>query len=214
MLFTDHYRILDLEPSASLPEIKKAYRRLALLYHPDKNNNDPYAAEQFKAIKEAYETLTIPSKKEKYLQQRWYFQSTGNRKTQGVITPVTILKQSLELDKYVSTLDIHRMDKQGLTDYILEITTDENIEKLNRFNDLVIHREITQTILHCSNPILPAQFNTVLKQLEKLNNDQLTKEKISSFREQHQQKHRIESNQIWLVLLIVVLLSLLIYLIS
>ena len=63
MLLKDYYTILELEPSATLPEIKKAYRRLALQYHPDINPNDSYAAAQFVEIKEAYETLTIPAKK-------------------------------------------------------------------------------------------------------------------------------------------------------
>jgi curved DNA-binding protein CbpA len=67
----DYYSILELPPSASADEIKKAYRRLAHLYHPDKKDNDPYAAAQFAVIKEAYETLSNPAQKECYLQQRW-----------------------------------------------------------------------------------------------------------------------------------------------
>jgi molecular chaperone DnaJ len=72
MNFRDHYAILGILPSASQEEIKKAYRLLALQYHPDKTGGDPYAAVQFEAIKEAYEVLTNPRKKELYLQQRWY----------------------------------------------------------------------------------------------------------------------------------------------
>jgi len=48
----DYYRILELDPSATLPEIKKAYRKLAQQYHPDKNSGDPYPAAQFAEIKE------------------------------------------------------------------------------------------------------------------------------------------------------------------
>lgn len=63
MHLKDYYKLLELEPSATLPEIKKAYRRLALLHHPDKTGNDPYSAAQFSDIKEAYEVLTNPTKK-------------------------------------------------------------------------------------------------------------------------------------------------------
>ena len=113
MHLKDYYQLLGLQPSATLPEIKKAYRRLALQYHPDKNQNDPYATAQFTAIKEAYEVLTNPAKKEYYLQQRWYEQSIGKRKKEAVITPVAVLLQSLELEKYVSTIDVFRLDKEG-----------------------------------------------------------------------------------------------------
>src|SRR5260221_11419015 len=115
MQLKDYYKILELEPSATLAEIKKAYRRLAQQYHPDKNSNEQYSLVYFSEIKEAYEVLTNPSKKENYLQQRWYQQSLGKKEfsTQPV-TPVTILKQLLELDKYVSGLDIFRMDKARL----------------------------------------------------------------------------------------------------
>ncbi len=142
MHLKDYYSILELEPSATLVEIKKAYRKLALQFHPDKNNNDPYAAAQFTEIKEAYEVLTNPSKKEYYLQQRWYDQSIGKRKKQDVITPVTILLQSLELERYVSTLDVFRMDKEGLKQYILGLLPDSTIEQLKKFNETETNRAI------------------------------------------------------------------------
>jgi DnaJ-class molecular chaperone with C-terminal Zn finger domain len=70
-----------------------------MIYHPDKNPNDKYAEAQFNEIKEAYEVLTNPVKKENYLQQRWYNQSIGKRRTAETITPVSILKLVLELER-------------------------------------------------------------------------------------------------------------------
>ena len=67
MHLKDYYNILSIEPSATLSEIKKAYRKLAHQSHPDKNQNDPYASALFAEIKEAYEVLTNPTKKEYYL---------------------------------------------------------------------------------------------------------------------------------------------------
>lgn len=214
MKLKDYYRILELEPSATLPEIKKAYRRLALQYHPDKTNNDPYAAVQFSQIKEAYEVLTNPVKKEYYLQQRWYDQSIGRRKKQDIITPVTVLKQVLELDKYVSTLDVHRMDKEGLYAYIDDIIPDGTIEKLNAFNDLTINKVITQAILNCSRSLPMPLIILLHGRLIKIKNDPATMEKISRYLQLHHKAYRREKYRIWLLLLTVALLCLLIFFIS
>lgn len=55
-----------MEKDANDNEIKKAYRRLAIVHHPDKNPDDESAAERFKDIGEAYETLSDPEKRERY----------------------------------------------------------------------------------------------------------------------------------------------------
>jgi molecular chaperone DnaJ len=54
----DYYQILDVAKGASEADIKKAYRRLAMKYHPDRNPGDAEAEEQFKEAKEAYEVLS------------------------------------------------------------------------------------------------------------------------------------------------------------
>jgi len=62
----DYYEILGLTSNATSDEIKKAYRSLAKLYHPDKNQGDKEAEERFKEISEAYEILSDEQKKAKY----------------------------------------------------------------------------------------------------------------------------------------------------
>jgi len=62
----DYYDILGVSRSASADEIKKAYRKLAIKYHPDKNPNDKAAEEKFKEAAEAYEILSTPEKKQRY----------------------------------------------------------------------------------------------------------------------------------------------------
>ncbi len=62
----DYYKVLDVPRTATEAEIKKAYRRLAMKYHPDRNPNDKEAEERFKEGKEACEVLTDPQKRAAY----------------------------------------------------------------------------------------------------------------------------------------------------
>ena len=66
MSSNDYYQILGLKKNASADEIKKAYRKLAVKYHPDKNPGDKGAEEKFKEINEAYAVLSDPQKKAQY----------------------------------------------------------------------------------------------------------------------------------------------------
>ena len=61
-----HYRVLGVDENASTEEIKKAYRKLALTYHPDRNSGDTGCAEKFKEISEAYSILSDPEKRRSY----------------------------------------------------------------------------------------------------------------------------------------------------
>jgi molecular chaperone DnaJ len=62
----DYYTVLGIEKNASLEEIKKAYRRLAVKYHPDHNEGSAEAEERFKEISEAYQVLSDPEKRQVY----------------------------------------------------------------------------------------------------------------------------------------------------
>ena len=61
----DYYKILDVPRNAKPADIKKAYRKLSLKYHPDKNSS-PDAAAKFADISVAYDTLSDPAKRETY----------------------------------------------------------------------------------------------------------------------------------------------------
>ncbi|MDX1548789.1 MAG: DnaJ domain-containing protein, partial [Rhodothermales bacterium] len=62
----DYYEILGVERTASPDEMKKAYRKLALQYHPDRNPDDAEAEAKFKEAAEAYEVLSNPDKRARY----------------------------------------------------------------------------------------------------------------------------------------------------
>jgi curved DNA-binding protein len=66
MDYKDYYKILGLERSATPEDIKKAFRKLALKYHPDRNPGNKEAEEKFKELNEAHEVLSDPQKKARY----------------------------------------------------------------------------------------------------------------------------------------------------
>jgi molecular chaperone DnaJ len=59
----DYYKILDIDKNASKEDIKKAYRKMAMKYHPDKNPDNKEAEAKFKEAAEAYEVLSDDNKK-------------------------------------------------------------------------------------------------------------------------------------------------------
>jgi len=67
----DYYTTLEVSPSASDEEIKKSYRRLALLYHPDRNKDNPHYDEKIREINAAYEVLGHPETRKSYERLRF-----------------------------------------------------------------------------------------------------------------------------------------------
>src|SRR3970040_2579934 len=66
MEYKDYYKVLGVERKASEQEIKRAYRKLALKFHPDRNPNDKQAEDKFKEINEAYQVLSDSEKRARY----------------------------------------------------------------------------------------------------------------------------------------------------
>jgi curved DNA-binding protein CbpA len=210
-MLKDHYGILGLPPSATLQDIKKAYRKLAQELHPDKTHGDPYAKERFHAVKEAYEVLSNPGKKSKYLQERWYHQSMGSKRTSPILTPETVLKQVIELNRYVRTLDVHRMDKEGLYNYMSEILSDDSISKLNEFNEVSVNDEIVKIMLGNAYLLDAESEKQLLTRLKKISSSPGISHHISAFQGARVQERRWESGRIWIVIFAALLLCLLIF---
>jgi len=147
MQLKDHYRTLGVIPAAPAADIKKAYRSLAVKYHPDKNPDNAFAEAQFKEVQEAYAILSNPTKRVKYDEERW-LSGMGNRmRDKQAITPAWILNECEKLSKHIATIDTHRMSHRSLRDYVLMILSDAHIGILLSANAKTINDRIVSEIL-------------------------------------------------------------------
>src|ERR1700681_3017214 len=114
MQLKDYYKILEVPAAAAHSEIKKSYRRLAQIYHPDKNGGSLAAETYFKELREAYETLSDPVSREKYNYLRWQLRATSGKYQIPVYTPDAILAECRRLKEYMNGVDIFRMNEEAL----------------------------------------------------------------------------------------------------
>lgn len=210
----DYYAILDVSPMSTRDEIRKQYRKLAKLYHPDTNADNAYAAAKFHDIKEAYETLTQPARKEEWLKERWLRQvyNQGNGET-APLTPFSILEKVLAFERSVSQMDVFRMDHIGIVANAEKFLSSENMECLRKFNEPDMNRAITRHLLLSLKPIPYSLTTGVLKAMEDLTpGDPESLSMIASFRNTQGKKQKAEQWTIPLVLIFTVLICLLIWL--
>ena len=161
----DYYTILNVPVTATVPEIKQAYRKLVMIYHPDKNNQEPYSMIRFNEIKEAYETLINPRKKEAYLQERWLSKARGQTISQGMITAPNILIKSLELNKAIAVMDVYRMDYDAIAARISSLLNNDVIVQLLALKETNIHQSIISTLLNATAPLPNKQTREAVTQL-------------------------------------------------
>ncbi|MCH5717406.1 J domain-containing protein [Niabella hibiscisoli] len=162
----DYYQILQIPQSADLAEIKSAYRRLAHQYHPDKNPENQSALAYFELIKEAYETLSNPGKKDQYLQERWLSKANGQLFEQPVRTPEDLLKLVLSASDKIHRMDIYRMNKIGIKEELDLLLTEERVNLLNDFNEPGINDAIVKELLQLTMAIPTTAQSDYLKKLQ------------------------------------------------
>mgnify|MGYP001764956396 CR=1 FL=1 len=154
MAIKDYYEILEISRDCPEAGIKKAFRNLAMLYHPDKNIGNPYAAQHFREIQEAYQVLSNPIKRSEYDQKRWQVKGGNNRFTSAsYITPDLLLQEIQHLKKEISQMDEFRMDHFALSRTLEQLLNDQHRKLLLQSGRQDTNKKLVLTVLTCLRPM-------------------------------------------------------------
>ena len=177
----NYYELLGIAPNASFAEIKAAYRKLALQYHPDKNAEDTAAEQVFKEINEAYTVLSDESKRAVY-HRKYSGKFSATTKQDAVpVTAQMIYDRLCIKDKNFKHADPYRMDKDVLEQRLGQLFSAYHLAVLKRENDLPINNAIIDKTLVLLGLLKIDQQKKVLEMLE--NTDSLIK--IATCRSTH-----------------------------
>jgi len=165
MQLKDYYKILGVKPTATLPEIKKAYRALAVKYHPDKNPDSELGEAQFKEVNEAYCILSNARKRAAYDDERWLSGMGNNTKYNEAVTPAWLLKVCIELNTSLATMDTHRMNQGTLQTYLMMILADAHLGILLHEDDKKINTAIINELISATEKLELQYMDEVLRGL-------------------------------------------------
>jgi preprotein translocase subunit Sec63 len=179
MASKDYYAILGVQPNASADKIKRAYRMLAMKYHPDKNPGDAVAEAVFREVLEAYEILSDAKKREDYHYKRLYTYNYTYEEKQ--VTPVTILHDAEQLAKHVQNNNPFRINKDAVLFQLKQILSTFNIDILLEANEVSINTSIIDGLLTCSKIFNYQQASESTVLLQKIALTETDQQKIQSY---------------------------------
>ncbi len=147
-----YYQILGVGQSATLIEIKSAYRKLALKFHPDKNQNDKYFEDRFKEIQEAYYVLSNPTKRKDYdikfgkkTEQSAQPKSTETKREQGA-TPESLATGVEAAYRKLKWAEAEQINYSELIKYIDSVINDNIVTQLLKIGDIRSNERIVDSI--------------------------------------------------------------------
>jgi len=172
----DYYEILDLSYSATGEDIRRAFRKLAFQFHPDKNLDDITAEEKFKEIQEAYFILSDDERRQAYHLKSKY-PLVNKRHVPKPVTAFGILNRCQKLNDKIAEMDIFRMSQQALYEEIMMLVSDKNIDIIQKNGDENIARQVIDELMKSSRPLAfeyIEPINTRLAILAGTNNEAIT----------------------------------------
>ena len=210
----DYYATLRIPQGADAPSIKKAFRTLAMEYHPDKRGENAENDHYFREIKEAYGVLSDPQLREEYLYQRWLEKSMGHQ-LDTFVQPAQILQLFIKSEQYISTADGFKTDKTVLFNHVYKLFSHARLEAIICENNPAMEATTVQMAMRMSVHLnlegclfMADHFK---KMLEKHPHEAKDWEKLLRKKKQEQ---RMEQLKVPLVLALTLLICLLIFLLG
>lgn len=154
MAIKDYYELLEIPPGAPEMEIRQAFRKLAMRYHPDKNVGNPYAGHHFREIKEAYEVLSNPVSRSEYHHKRWLNSNPGNHHFNNFqVTPALIEKEAQKISRYIKNIDVFRMNYDALLKQLEQLLNPGHLDILLKEQRENINENIIRAVLQSCHPL-------------------------------------------------------------
>ena len=230
MPLRDYYVVLNVQPQALPEEIKTAYRKLALQYHPDRNGGNVHTEALFKEINEAYRVLSNQQKRDDYNRLRNTqtasasftnatnttnrTHSTFQQRQQTAVTGKTILFHSNHLRNVVEKSNPFAINTDSLFSRIESILSDAHLNILLYENKRINNSQIVHEILICCRYLPSDYFNRIVPKLFRLaGNDAIMRNAILQASKQKKQDHFWQKYKFLWVFIITLIICLLIYLI-
>ena len=211
-VYIDYYAVLNLPQHATQEEVRRAYRKKVMDCHPDLYPDDSEKLRLFNTVKEAYETLTHPQKKEIYLQERWRRKASGLSVESTIFSPSEYLKQCLAMNRQLAAMDAYRISEQQIVQQLSHLLTEEKITALMDVKDPLMVSSVVEALLPCTRFLSLQSLLAIADALIRLSGDNpLLQQKISKMIAEKKREHRQSFWKIPLILLLTALLCLLMY---
>jgi curved DNA-binding protein CbpA len=210
----DYYKLLKIAHSADLNTIKKAYRQLAMQYHPDKHGDNQSTHFYFQEIQEAYEVLSNPEKRENYHYKIWLEKAQGHELDTALSTD-QIIQLFIHTERAIHETDSFRRNNEQLTEILISLYSNTRLELIAETNDNSLETTTLQLAIQSSSSLssvaqlkLIHQLNPILKKHPQMH--EIWMQQINT----RIKKEKIEKLKVPIVILTTILLCLAILLLS
>lgn len=207
----DYYRILNVKSSATTAEIKRAYRKLAMLYHPDKNPDDAIAAAIFTDAAEAYKVLGDADARKRYNYERYL--TAEEEYKRPVETIETLLQRIEKINADLKNTDPFRFNKNALL-YAIQQLMPDNMQLLPDTNKTLLE-QFLQQVSFAAAYLSTHQTRQLIELMQPLYTEHAwLQHKLNALLRQQHKQERWEKYKVILAVVLAAVLCLIIFLVA